>query len=644
MGIKKGILPILVASPLLSNAQEKPNVLWLTFEDTSPQFIGCYGNKDVKTPNIDKLASEGVKFINAFSNGTVCAPSRSTIITGCRTEAIGTGNHRSYYPIPDYIKGFPSYIKEAGYYTSNNSKTDYNTSNARDIINNSWYESSGKAGWWKKEEGQPFFSVFNNNNSHQSRTMTNPYKWYEEKILGRLDSSEITYTITEMPAFYHDTPEMRKHFLRVHNSLNLTDKQIGDLIKRLENDGLKDETIIFCYADHGEGIPKGKTNPVGFGYRVPFIIWFPDKYKHLSPWEIGKETDELVCFEDLAPTMLSLLDLEIPDYMKGRPFLGKQRKEPVNYIFGSRNRLDESPDVARSVTNGRYMYTRVFQPYYPPAKYQKYSDVSDILTIIRKEHKEGKLNKAQAELVEPRPIEYLYDLHEDKWEVDNLAFKPEFENKLKEMREVLFNDIINIKDILFLPEYEIAEISKNTTAYEYRDEDEFYINNIVETAYLVGQGKDVIEEQIKLLNDDNKFVRYWAAIGLHAQGEEITKHKKDILNALDDKYPCVKIEMAGLAYKYFNSQEAKTILELYARNENYHLSLQALQTIEYLEEKAADFEQVLRDILANFKSLEAKEKKQFYNHICCIELTFHNLYGEPIYYDHMKKYLDFEVE
>ncbi|MCG8700152.1 MAG: sulfatase, partial [Bacteroidales bacterium] len=308
-------------------SQDKPNVLWITLEDTSPHFIGAYGNKQVKTPNIDKLAKEGVVFNNAFSNGTVCSPSRSTIITGCLTMVTGTGNHRSNYTIPKEICGFPKYLKDAGYYTSNNKKTDYNTKNAKYIIKQSWHESSGKAGWWKREEGQPFFSVFNHNDCHQSRTMTNPYAWYEEKILSQLNDQELTASESiEMPPFYRDTPEMRKHFVRVHNSLNVTDKQVGELLKKLEKDGLKENTIIFCYADHGEGIPRGKCNPIGFGYRVPFIVWFPEKYKHLSPWEIGKPTEELVCFEDLAPTMLSLAGVEIPSYMKGRPFLGTKRK------------------------------------------------------------------------------------------------------------------------------------------------------------------------------------------------------------------------------------------------------------------------------------------------------------------------------
>ena len=266
----------------------KPNILWITIEDTSPQFIGCYGNKNARTPVIDQLASEGIRFTNAFSTGTVCSPSRTAIITGIKTYMTGTGNHRSKYPIPEYIKGFPYYLQELGYYTTNNQKTDYNVANEKDFIKEAWHESSGDAGWWNRKSGQPFFSVFNFNESHQSRTMTMTYEWYTENVLDHLSQEErISENEFEMPPFYLDSPEMRKQFARVYNSIKLTDNRIDELLKRLEKDNLKDSTIIFFFADHGEGMPRGKTNGINYGYRVPFVIWFPEMYKHLSPWGTG---------------------------------------------------------------------------------------------------------------------------------------------------------------------------------------------------------------------------------------------------------------------------------------------------------------------------------------------------------------------
>src|SRR5690606_21580167 len=273
---------------------QKPNILWITIEDTSPQFVGSYGNKSASTPVMDQLARKGVRFTDAFSTGTVCSPSRFTIITGVRTYAAGTGHHRSQFPVPDFVKGFPFYLQKEGYYVTNNSKTDYNLQNEKAFIEETWHENSNQAGWWNRKPGQPLFAIFNFNDSHQSRTMTHAYSWYEEEVLGNLPTSEqIGENDFEMPPFYRDSPEMRKQVARVYNSLKLTDNKIGQLLDRLKQDGLMDDTIIFFFGDHGEGIPRGKTNGINLGYRVPFVVWFPPKYKHLSPWGTGTVSQEL---------------------------------------------------------------------------------------------------------------------------------------------------------------------------------------------------------------------------------------------------------------------------------------------------------------------------------------------------------------
>ncbi len=573
----------------ISKAQDKPNILWITLEDTSPQFIGSYGNKHVKTPVMDELAARGVRFTNAFSTASVCSPSRSTIITGCSTEAMGTAHHRSYFPIPNFIDGFPSYLRKAGYYTTNCKKTDYNTSKERKIKKKSWNKCSKDAGWWGRKDGQPFFSVFNYMDCHQSRTMTWSMEKYEKTVLDNLSPKDITNDDEfEMPDFLLDSPEMRKQFARVYNSLNYTDIRIGKLLKRLEDDGLAENTIIFCYADHGEGIPKAKSNSIGLGYRVPFFVWFPKKYEHLNPWKNGTVTEELISFEDLAPSILSLAGVEIPSYMKGRPALGSKRQEPREYIFCSRNRCGESPDVVRSVTNGRYVYSRVFTPQYPSMKLHKYFDVADISKTMRKDYKDGKLNEGQAELFQKRPLEYLYDLKNDKWEMNNLALDPKYASILKDMRKAMFGRIKEVKDVHFLPEYELDQIAKKTTAYEYRQSKKLYpLKKVVKAASLVGQGKEVIAKQLKFLKHKNPVVRYWASVGLHVQGENMKDHKGLVLEAMKDSYPCVKIEMAALAWELFQDAAAKQILSEQLKGDNAYLAWQVLQSILYMEEAKA---------------------------------------------------------
>jgi arylsulfatase A-like enzyme len=540
----------------------KTNILWVTIEDTSPQFIGCYGNDVARTPVIDKMAEEGVRFTNAFSTGTVCSPSRTAIITGVKTYKTGTGNHRSKYPVPEFIKGFPYYLQQQGYYTTNNVKTDYNVAGEKAFIAEAWNESSNQAGWWNRQPGQPFFAVFNYNESHQSRTMTETYDWYLKNVLEQLSQEErIGENEFEMPPFYRDSPEMRKQFARVYNSIKLTDNRIGELLARLEKDNLKDSTIIFFYADHGEGMPRGKTNGINYGYRVPFIVWFPEMYKHLSPWGTGGAvSSELIDFTDLAPTLISLAGGEIPEHMKGRPFLGKKRSEPAETLHLSSDRSDNGIDMVRTVTDGRFVYSRNFMPYIYEARYIRYMEIGEIKQQMRKDLAENTLNPLQKSLFEPRPAEFLFDIENDLWETKNLAGAPEFQPVLEKMRELLKAEVMKSRDVMFLPEYEIGLLSDSTNAYEFRLAPEKYsLEKIYEAASLAGfRGKEVAEQQIELLSYENPVIRYWAILGLRSQNPEILKPLSEkILEAMEDEYPPVAVLASAIGYGMFSNKTAE---------------------------------------------------------------------------------------
>lgn len=566
-----------------SHVQKKPNILWITIEDTSPQFVGCYGNENARTPVIDQLAEEGVRFTNAFSTGTVCSPSRTAIITGVKTYRTGTGNHRSKYPVPDYMKGFPYYLQQAGYFTSNNKKTDYNVAHDRKYIQEAWNESSGTAGWWHRKPGQPFFAVFNFMDSHQSRTMTNPYTWYRKNVLEKLTPKErIGDEDFDMPPFYADTPEMRKQFARVYNSLKLTDNEIGELLNRLDKDHLRDSTIIFFYADHGEGEPRGKTNGINLGYRVPFVIWFPEMYKDLSPWGTRVVTDELVDFEDLAPTLISLAGGTVPDYMKGRILMGKNRSEPVDHLNLSNDRSDNGIDMVRSVTDGRYLYSRNYLPFMPELRYIRYMEIGEIKQQMRMDLADGTLNSLQKKIFEKRPAEFLFDIENDIWETRNLVGDPEAEPVLQKMRKRLDEEVMRSRDVMFLPEYEIAEISKKTTPFEYRmNEKDYPLQEIYRAASLSGKRDEkTAAEQVHLLQNGNKIIRYWAAVGLRSQEPSILKKYKSALRkAIDDPYPPVNITLSAINYEVFNDPLAEENLKTWCTNEN---DLLALMTTNYL--------------------------------------------------------------
>ncbi|MEO6283011.1 MAG: sulfatase [Dyadobacter sp.] len=590
--IKKiGLLPFfLTVISSVCFAQKKPNILWITIEDTSPQFIGCYGNKDARTPVIDQLAKEGVRFSNAFSTGTVCSPSRTALITGVKVYETGTGNHRSNYTLPANMHGFPYYMKQAGYHTSNNAKTDYNVFKEKQFIADAWNESSGKAGWWNRKPGQPFFSVFNYNDSHQSRTMTDAYPKYVKEVLDELPENErIAENAFEMPPIYRDSPEMRKQFARVYNSLKLTDNKIAKLLKRLDDDHLRDSTIIFFFGDHGEGIPRGKTNGIDLGYRVPFVIWFPPMYKHLSPWgESGAVTDELIDFEDLAPTLISLAGGKIPDHMKGRKLIGPDRSPKTDHLVLSSDRSDNGIDMIRSVTDGRYMYSRNFMPFMPEARYIRYMEISEMKQQMRKDLADQKLDRLQSSLFTERPAEFLFDIKNDPWETKNLINDPKMKVVAEKMREQLSTSLLKSRDVMFLPEYEIGLISQAGNAYDYRVKDENYpIKEIFAAASLSGKrGADMAAQQIKLLKNNNKIVRYWAALGLRSQNAPVLKSfEKELVEAMEDDYQPVAITCSAIAFDVFKNETAAANLKKYVDSDNAELALMSINYLLYVSDK-----------------------------------------------------------
>ncbi len=622
------LLGFLAIIGFTAHGQDRPNILWLTFEDTSPEFIGIYGNLTAKTPTMDQLAREGVRFNYAFSTGSVCSPSRSALITGVKTYELGTGNHRSAYPIPDFIHGFPKYLKDAGYYTTNNSKTDYNTSDAQRIIKESWDESSGKAGWWNRADGQPFFAVFNSNSSHQSRTMTFPYTEYKTMILDQLpDSMKHADADVFMPPYYRDSPEMRKQMARVNNSISKTDLEFKELLDRLEKEGLRQNTIIFLYADHGEGMPRSKTNGIGLGHRVPFVIWFPEKYQHLSPWgKAGAVTDEMIDFVDLPPTVLALAGIEVPDYMNGRVLTGPQRQPEPKYLYLSSDRSDESYDLTRTVIQGKYAYSRAFVPYIQELRYLLYMDMGEITEKIRQDYKAGKLSAIQRQMLEPRPAEYLYDMEKDPWEINNLANDPAYAKLLGRFRKAQEKEILQKKDILFLPEYEIAQISKTTTPYQYRDK--LNLKPIYNMAKWSGFRTEKARKiQVKGLEDANKFVRYWALLGLKSNVEAITDLEKFALtDALADPYLPARIVAASLVSELADAPTARKILVDAIQSNDDDLSNLAIQQIMY-QPNAASFLPEIKNFYEQQKKLG---KKKLFNANRSAEMMLYVCEGRPV--------------
>ena len=575
--------------------QDRPNFLLLTFEDTSPQFIGCYGNEGAKTFAIDSLARQegGVLFKRAYSNSTVSSASRSCLITGMDVNILGTGNHRYERVVPDSIKGYPYYLKQAGYYTTNNVKTDYNISNSS-FIDEVWSESSVKAHWRNRSnDTQPFLSVFNIMYSHQSYVSRNIYSSYLNDVFKYLDKERVsTSEEITVPPFYKEGEEFRMLMTRVQNCINYTDQIIAQRLKELREDNLDDNTIIFCFADHGEGIPRGKTCSIGMGYRVPFVVWFPPKWRHLNPFKTSVITEKQICFEDVAPTILELARVKIPSYMKGVPIF--RSEEEQKYIHGSRNRIDDSLGIDRTVIKGKYVYTKMFYPYLPMVREQGYAYDSDLLVAIRRELLRGSLTEVQLVPFQPFIQEYLYDIEADMWELNNLAHNPMYKDLLQELRTEMIRYAKDIKDLGFIPEFEIHRRIQTKEPMSLRDD--YNIDAIVDAAMLVGQ-ENVLSEQMELLQSNDPLVRYWAAVGIYVQGEKAISQKEQIIKVLEEEsFEGSKLKLAAFLYKYCDYMKARYILEQYLKGRDNLLANEVAIMIQDMGDKILDFKDLIDEV------------------------------------------------
>lgn len=569
---------------LLAAGVDRPNILWLTAEDINPN-IGCYGEAYARTPNLDRLAAQGVRYTNAFATAPVCSPARSCLITGLYATTLGTQNLRSRFPIPSTMRGFPALLREAGYYTTNNVKTDYNTSEEPAIIAASWDESSAKAHWQGRRPGQPFFAVFNDMISHQSRASVFPYDQFVKEVQSRLTPEERhDPALAPVPPYYPDTPIVRRTIARYHDCITAMDRNAGERLAELERDGLAGETIVFFYGDNGAGIPRHKRLVLDSGLRVPLIIRFPAKYRHLAPAAPGEATDRLVSFVDFAPAMLSLLGIEIPPYMQGEPFLGAAAagRAPRTYAYGARDRVDEAFDLARSIRDGRYLYVRNYMPHISYNQPEGYSDQSEIRPEITRLAAEGKLAGAQLHYAGPRrAIEELYDSERDPHQVENLASRPEHRERIEPMRARLLAWMIETRDTGFLPEVDMAARSAGRTPYDMTKDDARYpIERIIAVADLVGRGSASRPEQVRLLGDPDPAVRYWAAVGLRALGADAAPAADALARALADPAPAVRIEAAAALCGIGRASEALPDLEKAVLDDDPRIALRAARILE----------------------------------------------------------------
>ncbi len=280
----------------------RPNILWITTEDMSPN-LGCYGDPYARTPHLDAFARESVRYTRAFATAPVCSPARSCLITGMYATSLGTQRLRSQFPVPKNVRGFAALLRAAGYYTSNNVKTDYNLRNEPAFIRDCWNDCSTKAHWRGHRPGQPFFAVFNFMTTHQSRASVWSREQFEKEVGSQLAPAERHDPAkAPLPPYYPDTLEAHQAWARYYDCITVMDKQVGELLGQLAADGLANDTIVFFYGDGGMGMPRGKRCLWDTGLQVPLLVRFPKAFQEFAPKAPGTTTDRLVSFVDFAPT------------------------------------------------------------------------------------------------------------------------------------------------------------------------------------------------------------------------------------------------------------------------------------------------------------------------------------------------------
>ena len=557
--------------------EELPNILWLVSEDNSP-FLGCYGDKFATTPNLDKLASEGFLYTHAYANAPVCAPARNTIITGVYATSNGNQHMRSYYPKSDIVRTYPEYLREAGYYCTNNAKTDYNTNSIdpKQI----WDESSNKATYKNRPAGKPFFAVFNCGISHES------------SIHKSIPNDKLRHSPEEVsiPPYHPNTPEMKHDWAQYYDKVEDMDAWVGEKLKELDDAGLADNTIVFYYGDHGGVIARSKRYVYESGTRVPFIVRIPKKYEYLFPAaKPGSKVDRLISFVDLVPTLLSIANVPIPEYLQGHAFLGKQKTEDPEYAFMFRGRMDERYDMSRAVRDQKYRYIRNYMPYRIYGQHLEYLWRAPSIRSWEKAYKNGECNEIQSRFWETKPAEELYDTENDPWEVNNLAGNPEYKDVLVRMRQANKDWMMRIYDTGFVPEADRIDRAGDTPFYDYMRSGKIELKPIIDAAETATLGNPENMDQMKsYLQNNESAIRYWGATGLLILGDKAAPAKDALKAALNDKSANVVVVAAEALYKLGEKEAAKKALLGVLQNPNSFARCHALNSIDCIEEKSPE--------------------------------------------------------
>ncbi len=545
---RRSIYPTAILGVLVSLqaacAADRPNILWLSCEDISPH-IGCYGDPHAVTPQIDRLAAEGVRYTHCYTTAGVCAPCRSGIITGMYQSTLGTHHMRCNARLPEHIKPFPAYLRKAGYYCTNNSKTDYQFSAPKET----WDASSGKAHWRNRaDKSQPFFSVFNFTGCHESGIASEgKYKSVTKKLTA--DQRQDAAKLTTLPPYYPDTPVTREDWKRNYELITAMDAWAGGLIAQLKEDGLFEKTIIFFWSDHGVGLPRAKRWLYESGTHVPLIVRMGEQVRVPGQGQPGLVSRWLISSIDFGPTVLNLAGVRVPDHVQGRAFLGHNLPKPRQYVYGARDRMDERYDIIRMVCDERFRYIRNYEPNKTFYQYMNTPEKGATMKEIRRVAAEGKLPPAANLFMASRKsVEELYDVQADPHEIKNLAGDPKYAEVLARMREAHLDWVEDSKDVGLIPEPELA-VREKTLGSRYailrQEGGDALIGRIRAIAPLAGEcNAKHLPAFVTAMSDEDAAARYWGAVGIGNLGEKGVSAADLMSKALSDDSAVVRIAAA----------------------------------------------------------------------------------------------------
>lgn len=563
------IILLILFLPGFVFAAERPNIVWITSEDNGP-YLGCYGDSVARTPVLDALAKRSARYLNCFSNAAVCSPARQTLISGMYSSSLGGQHMRSKVVFPEGVPYFPNYLREAGYYTTNNSKTDYNGGPAdKDALKAAWNDSSRKGHWRNRpQQDTPFFAVFNIGDSHESNLF--PKRWENRKLV--TDPKAV-----RLPKYLPDLPELRRDFARYYDCLEVMDQKVGKILNQLEADGLSDNTIVFYFSDHGGSMPRGKSFTYDSGTRVPLLVHIPEKWKRFRPGESGASTDQLVSFVDFAPTVLSLLGIEIPNFMQGRAFLGSARGDRRNFVHTFRGRRGERYDLVRGVRSKDFLYLRNYSPHLPVMQLNGYSYEIPGYDAWRSLWKAGRCTPLQAQWYLPKASEELYRVSDDPENVRNLAGNPEFAEALKKHRDENDRHILAVRDSVFFPE---GMSGRKFAAYQK--------NESYPLTELIALGSAVSDRDPKNLpifqramESGHPCIRYWGVTGCVVLGKKARELKASLVTLLGDGEPVIVLQAARALAGMGEWEVALPIVRAFLENaQSEELSLQAALAVD----------------------------------------------------------------